>query len=89
MLGLAMRMFSGCMFAALLAATPAKADEVWKTDLGEIMWETDYDEGAIFRIDTAKGKFLRFYIEGLEPTSAPRGHVGATRPCRRVLNQHQ
>ncbi len=69
-----MRMFSRCMIAALLAAMPATADEVWKTDLGEIMWETDYDGGAIFRIDTGKGKFVRFYIEGLEPTGMPRGH---------------
>lgn len=69
-----MRMFSGCIITALLAATPAMADEVWKTDLGEIIWETDYDGGAIFRIETGKGKFARFYIEGLEPTGAPRGH---------------
>ena len=69
-----MRMFSRCVIAALLAAMPATADEVWKTDLGEIMWETDYDGGAIFRIDTGKGKFVRFYIEGLEPTGMPRGH---------------
>jgi hypothetical protein len=69
-----MRMFSRCVIAALLAAMPATADEVWKTDLGEIMWETDYDGGAIFRIDTGKGKLVRFYIEGLEPTGAPRGH---------------
>ena len=38
------------------------------------MWESDYDGGAIFRIDTGKGKLVRFYIEGLEPTGAPRGH---------------
>lgn len=62
------------MIAALLAVTPASADEVWKTDLGEIIWGTDDDGGAIFRIDTGKGKLVRFYIEGLEPTGAPRGH---------------
>lgn len=69
-----MRTFSGCMFAALLAATTAKAHEVWKTDLGEIMWETDCDGGAIVRIDAARGKSVRISIEGLEPTSGSRGH---------------
>jgi len=69
-----MRMVSGCMLTALLAATPAMADEAWKADLGEIIWETDDDGGAIFRIETGKGKFARFYIDGLESTGAPRGH---------------
>lgn len=74
-----MRRYSGCVIAALLAAMPASADEVWKTDLGEIMWETDYEGGAIFRIDTGKGKLVGFYIEGLEPAGAPRVHFDGRR----------
>lgn len=65
-----MRRYSGCVIAALLAATPASADEVRKTDLGEIMWGTDDDGGAIFRIDT--GKLVCVDIEGLQPNGSVR-----------------
>lgn len=62
--------------AAMLAA-PAAADEAWQTDYGEIIWETNYDGGAIFMIDLGAGKVGRFYIEGFgvdEPRGMFRGY---------------
>jgi len=66
------RLLTTLAMAATIAA-PAMADEMWKTDFGKVIWEKDYDGGAIFRVELEKGKFARFYIEGLEADSV-RGH---------------
>lgn len=62
------------MAAAL--AGPAMADETWTTDFGTIEWEKGYDGGAIFRVELEKGKFARFYIEGLRPEGARGNYTG-------------
>jgi len=62
------KLFTTLAMAAAVAG-PAMADEMWKTEFGSIQWEKDYDGGAIFRIELEKGKFGRFYIEGLNPDS--------------------
>lgn len=67
-----MRKLLTTLAMAATLAGPAMADETWKTDLGTIEWEKDYDGGAIFRVDLGKGQFARFYIEGLTP-DGPRG----------------
>jgi hypothetical protein len=59
--------------AAFLAA-PAAADEMWKTDNGQVIWEKDYQGGAIFRMDVPGNKMVRFYIEGLTTDVEMRGH---------------
>lgn len=68
-----MRMLTTLALAGLLAL-PAVADEAWKTDFGQVIWEKDYDGGAIFRVETANGKFARFYIDGLAADDMARGH---------------
>ena len=68
-----MRMAMVSLLAALSAA-PAQADDTWKTDFGQVMWEKDYAGGAVFRVETGKGKFARFYIEGLRADDTERGH---------------
>ena len=59
--------------AAILVA-PAMADEMWKTDYGQVIWEKDYDGGAIFKIDLAGGGVGRMYVEGLATEVENRGH---------------
>lgn len=68
-----MRMLTIALLAGMLA-TPAHADEMWKTDFGSVIWEKDYDGGAIFMVETGKGKVGRFYIEGLTAEDQTRGH---------------
>lgn len=68
-----MRMLMISLLAGLMAA-PAMADETWKTSVGPVMWEDDYNGGAIFMVETGKGKVARFYIEGLTADDQTRGH---------------
>lgn len=51
--------------ALLFAAMPAAADEVWRTDLGQVAWEKEVGDAAVFRVNLPNGKFARFYIENL------------------------
>jgi len=69
-----MRVLAGCLMAATLMAAPAMADEMWKTDIGPVMWEDDYNGGAIFMVEMGKGKVARFYIEGLKADDEARAH---------------
>lgn len=67
-----MRFISSLILAAAVAM-PAFADETWKTDLGTVIWEKDTKDGAVFKLDLGKGKFVRFYIENLKADSEHRG----------------
>ncbi len=68
-----MRKLAACLLATMMVATPAVADETWKTGFGVIEWEKDYDGGAIFKLQTGKGDFTRYYVEGLT-TNGDRSH---------------
>lgn len=64
------------LMAAMMIAAPAVADETWKTAFGQMEWETDYENGAIFRLNTGKNDYTRFYIEGLTADSDRSHHEG-------------
>lgn len=68
-----MRKLAISIACAALMAAPAVADETWKTDIGTMIWEDDYDGGAIFMIEIS-GKPARFYIEGLRGDDETRGN---------------
>ncbi len=69
-----MRKFAIAAAFATVMAAPAAADEMWKTDFGQVIWEKDYDGGAIFKLDLADGGVGRMYIEGLTTEIEARGH---------------
>ena len=71
--GFNMRGVAAGLVAAMMIVAPAVADETWKTGFGQIEWEKDYDGGAIFKLETGKGDFTRYYVEGLTP-EGDRGH---------------
>ncbi len=68
-----MRNLAISIACAALMAAPAAADEMWKTDIGMMIWEDDYDGGAIFMVEI-EGKPARFYIEGLGADDETRGN---------------
>jgi len=65
-----------CRFAPILAPSlaalltlgtaPALADEVWTSNVGPVMWETDLGETAVLRLDVAgTGALVRMFVPGL------------------------
>lgn len=69
-----MKTFAAIAALGALAVAPAFADETWKTDFGQVIWEDDFDGGAIFLIKLDGGKAARFYIEGLTASDETRGN---------------
>lgn len=67
------RALTGFLLAAMLTAAPAFADEMWKTGMGKVEWEKDYNGGAVLKLDMGKGSFIRYFIDGLTPEGF-RGH---------------
>lgn len=68
-----MRRIATAVAATFLMALPAVADEMWKTDYGPVIWEKDFEGGAILKLDLDDGEVVRFYVEGLGIDSTPRG----------------
>ena len=51
---------------SLLAASPALADEIWTTALGQVAWETDIDTTAVLRLDGEDGvQVIRMFAPDL------------------------
>jgi hypothetical protein len=68
-----MRKLAISIACAAVMAAPAMADEMWKTDIGTMVWEDDYDGGAILMVEVG-GKPVRFYLEGLTTSIETRGN---------------
>jgi len=51
--------------AALLAALPATADEMWQTPFGLVQWEKDIGDVAVFGLVEPDDLGLRVFVPGL------------------------
>lgn len=72
------RLFASLIVAASIAA-PAAADEVWSSNEGEIVWETDVGEWAVFKMTDPENPrhAMRIFVPGLEGGMGVRGdHLG-------------
>lgn len=53
------------LMALLSLALPAAADEMWDTQFGRMLWETDIGDTAVFVRDAPDQPRLRAFIQGL------------------------
>ena len=56
-----------------LLATPAAADEVWYTSMGDVVYEADTDGAAVFSFDNLDGTRALLVIPGLAGNFQNRG----------------
>lgn len=53
------------LIAAIVATTPAAADEQWQTQFGLVQWETDVGDVAVFHLAEPDDLGLRLFVPGL------------------------
>lgn len=61
-----MRFLAGIVLSLAAVAAPALADEVWVSQHGPIVWETDIGTTAVLRLDDEEsGVSIRLFVPGL------------------------
>lgn len=64
------------LIAAVMLATPALADESWRTDNGIAFWDIDAKGQAIFSMPTDAGTDVRIYLPGFSAQMRRGAHWG-------------